>query len=296
MQFREEKRQPYGSFQHLFEAMICQRQGPGRMAHPHYQQTYEILYGLEGCCNVLLGTQTHVLHEGDMALFDPMELHCVDATSSFCKYVVLKFAKELLCPGERSMDEARLFLAYENCPDVHRKIFPKEMLSGEIPTLILRMLKSFQEMPLGFELSIRGDIARLFVWILRNTPLPEGGAPSLNAEDTRRMHQALEYIRGNFPCNVSLSEVAEHCGMGYSGFSRLFARTMRISFPDYILRRRLEYADFLLATTEKSVTEIAMETGFSSISYFILRFRQQRGITPARFRRRFSAPIHSGID
>ena len=289
MQTIEEKRSPYGSFEHLFEAILCSRESEGAIAYPHHQEMYEILYSLDGVCRIYLGTKTHIMRRGDMALFDPMEPHRVDCISSRCEYIVLKFAGELLCPGDRSMNEAQLFMRYQNSPDTHRKIFPGEMLGEEIPPLIHRLFDEARHRGLGFELSIRGDMSRLFLWILRHTPLPDSPEDTLTADETLCMQNALEYIQEKLFFDLSLTDAAKNAGMSYTAFSRLFTRAMRAGFPDYVQRRRLEYADILLATTNKSITDIAMETGFSSISYFIYCFRRLRGVTPAKFRRSFES-------
>ncbi len=285
-----EKRPPQGSFGHLFEALVCSRESPGQMAAPHCQETYEILYGLDGSCLLHLGAQAHAMHAGDMALFDPMEPHMVDCVAPRCEYIVLKFGRELLCPADHSMDEARLFMRYENCPAAHRKVFPAAEMDPEAPRLIRRMLEESRKRPFGYELGIRADMARLFLWIMRHSPVPALSREEVGAEDDRVMRRALEYIGERFLFDISLAEVADYCGMGYTAFSRLFTRSMQVSFPDYVQRRRLEHADILLATTDKRVTEVAMEAGFSSVSYFIYCFRKLRGVTPARFRRDFASP------
>ena len=134
------------------------------------------------------------------------------------------------------------------------------------------------------------DMARLFLWIMRHSPVPALSREEVGAEDDRVRRRALEYIGERFLFDISLAEVADYCGMGYTAFSRLFTRSMQVSFPDYVQRRRLEHADILLATTDKRVTEVAMEAGFSSVSYFIYCFRKLRGVTPTRFRRDFASP------
>lgn len=88
-----------------------------------------------------------------------------------------------------------------------------------------------------------------------------------------------------------MEEVAAHCGMKYSSFSRFFQRYARKSFPEYLTEARLKRACILLATTDQTVTDIAMRVGFTSTSYFIQCFRRAHGQTPGAFRRSFqSAP------
>lgn len=88
-----------------------------------------------------------------------------------------------------------------------------------------------------------------------------------------------------------MEEVAAHCGMKYSAFSRFFAKYAQKSFPEYVTQVRLKEACILLATTGESITGISMAVGFSSTSYFIQCFRRMHGVAPGQFRRRFLAPL-----
>ena len=84
---------------------------------------------------------------------------------------------------------------------------------------------------------------------------------------------------------VTEKEVADLCGLSYHYFSHLFRRTAGRSFSDYLSSLRISEAEKMLLSTEKSITDIAVETGFSTTSYFISRFRMEKGVTPARYRK-----------
>lgn len=60
---------------------------------------------------------------------------------------------------------------------------------------------------------------------------------------------------------------------------------LRLVSPNELLRRlRLRRASSLLATTDKSVSEVAYEVGFSSPSYFAKRYREEFGVSPTEKR------------
>ena len=78
--------------------------------------------------------------------------------------------------------------------------------------------------------------------------------------------------------------------MGLSTFSRFFTSAAGMSLPAYVRDRRLSRAAALLADEERSITDVALETGFSTASYLILCFRRQYGMTPRAFRRLYAPP------
>jgi AraC-like DNA-binding protein len=66
--------------------------------------------------------------------------------------------------------------------------------------------------------------------------------------------------------------------------SRLFKEVTGKGFKDYVVEKRLEYGHALLMTTQKSIVEIAAESGFESSSYFSIVFKQKYGVPPTKYR------------
>ena len=58
-----------------------------------------------------------------------------------------------------------------------------------------------------------------------------------------------------------------------------------MSLIEYIVNLRLDYATALLTQTNKSILDIALETGYSSVSFFIKIFRKKYGVTPMRYKK-----------
>ena len=86
--------------------------------------------------------------------------------------------------------------------------------------------------------------------------------------------------------DLSLDRFAAKLGFSPRHASRLFRRELGYTFSDYTLKLRIERAKKLLASTSRPVTEIAMETGWGSVSHFNATFRRRVGFTPSEFRSR----------
>lgn len=84
---------------------------------------------------------------------------------------------------------------------------------------------------------------------------------------------------------MSLDMLAEHFSMSASQVSRLFRSATNEAFKDYIIRRRVSYAQHLILTENISVAELCSRTGYSNVSHFIKVFKAQTGVTPAAYRR-----------
>ena len=110
------------------------------------------------------------------------------------------------------------------------------------------------------------------------------GEKSAAADVPPPVRKCLNHISRNLHGRITLSELAEHCGLSRGHLSRLFRGSVGCSVSRYVIRRKLEAAKAMLAGAY-TVGEVAYLLGFSSESHFIKRFREEFGVTPARWRR-----------
>ncbi|MCE9554606.1 MAG: helix-turn-helix domain-containing protein [Planctomycetes bacterium] len=84
--------------------------------------------------------------------------------------------------------------------------------------------------------------------------------------------------------NLNLSSVARECGVSPSHLSRIFHHATGLTFREYMARFRIEHARNLLHGTNRRITEIALDSGFQSLSQFNRVFRQVYGKSPRQLR------------
>ena len=95
-----------------------------------------------------------------------------------------------------------------------------------------------------------------------------------------RIRAALEYIHANFTKDIDLDSLARETNLSYFHFSRLLREALGMPFKDYLNRLRVNEADRLLAESELSVTQAALDSGFQSISAFQRAYKKIRGGPP----------------
>jgi AraC-like DNA-binding protein len=99
-----------------------------------------------------------------------------------------------------------------------------------------------------------------------------------------KIRAVANYVRTHSQESFSIEKAAALAGYSTHYFSRKFGQTIGKSFSDFLLESRLIQAKRLLVSTELSIKQIALETGFSQSSYFSSCFRQLEGMTPLQFR------------
>lgn len=84
---------------------------------------------------------------------------------------------------------------------------------------------------------------------------------------------------------LSFNQVARAVGMSRASLGRVFPKLFGRTFAKYLAEVRVVKACALLSETDKSVAEIAVETGFGSVSNFNRRFLSLKGTSPLRYRK-----------
>jgi len=111
------------------------------------------------------------------------------------------------------------------------------------------------------------------------------GAPSgLNARQTHTVESAAHYFRNNLRDPLSVAQLAAYHSLCPGHFSSLFRRQHRITPRGFLRQARLQRAADLLAETELPLKGIAAECGFVDAAHLCKSFKQDRRLTPNRFR------------
>jgi AraC family transcriptional regulator len=102
----------------------------------------------------------------------------------------------------------------------------------------------------------------------------------------KTLRTILDCIHADLCGDLSLRRLAGLTGMSLDGFIRSFKSSTGVPPHQYVLRKRVESAQVLLADRRLSLTEIALRTGFSDQSHFSKIFRRMIGVAPRSYRQR----------
>jgi AraC-like DNA-binding protein len=99
-----------------------------------------------------------------------------------------------------------------------------------------------------------------------------------------RVMKLMDFIQANFRSEISLEQVASIADMQLHSFCRYFKNLTHRTFSVYLSEIRVDFACKLLRQSDMPVSQIALEAGFSNMSYFNRCFKKQHGVTPRDFR------------
>jgi AraC family transcriptional regulator len=143
------------------------------------------------------------------------------------------------------------------------------------------------------ELYAHGSIDSLYTESMVNTLLvhllkchssQSNSATSTNGLPAFTLDLVLEYIHEHLAENISLAELAAIAQMSPHHFGNQFKRSIGQSPYRYIMQQRLERAQELLKNTNRSIVDIATESGFANQSHLTTLFSKHLSITPKKYR------------
>lgn len=99
------------------------------------------------------------------------------------------------------------------------------------------------------------------------------------------IQKVLLRIEFNLSSDLSLSNIAKMFNVNASYLSSLFGQEVGVSLTDYVNKKRMEYAVFLLSSTSQPISMVAQSCGIHDDNYFTKLFKKYNGKTPTAFRK-----------
>src|SRR5690606_33128004 len=93
-----------------------------------------------------------------------------------------------------------------------------------------------------------------------------------------------QVMESSFMFNMSLEEYARLCARSLSSFKADFHEVYQTTPGKWLIARRLQYARFLIETTDQSVNDIAFNSGFKNTTHFVRIFKENYGMPPMKYR------------
>lgn len=160
------------------------------------------------------------------------------------------------------------------------RLSPKNLTS--IEPLIKQLEQEYEGRKPGYMPAITGLFTQLVTELCRAA----SAVPTTSRSPQHRLAQVVSNMETHSEEPHRLSTLARKAGLSENQFLRLFKKYYLTSPIDYLIRLRIRKACDLLKHTDKSITEIAFQSGFSDSNYFYRQFRRITGESAREYRRR----------
>jgi PAS domain S-box-containing protein len=95
---------------------------------------------------------------------------------------------------------------------------------------------------------------------------------------------AVDYMREHYQQPLRMDDLAQRANLSHAQFERRMKKIFHVSAGQYLIKARIDHSARLLATSERSIAEVAQNAGFPDQSALSRQFRQVTGFTPRQYR------------
>ncbi|MDF2540558.1 MAG: transcriptional regulator, AraC family [Herbinix sp.] len=251
---------------------------------PHFHEQVEILYVIEGEIEITINGETELLKERESVIIFPHKIHEF-LTPIHAKIHLMIFPTPLLGDFYSFFHEF-----HPNNPYIISKATAKlvtqniEALFQYINTLNVdqdpwRYDYTFQN---NKELWLAKGYMQLILWHMFDTMELIRNKNSIEDDSVLK---CIQYVTDHYQNPIQLADISNYVGISRVQVSRIFARKIGYSFPDYLNTLRLNHALRLLQTTDMSILDICNESGFEAISTFYYCFKKVYHKSPIEMKR-----------
>ena len=258
----------------------------------HWHNAVEIIMPIENTFTVQTGAKEFLLHERDIIIIPPGELHMLPPQEGRriifqCDNSVLNgvSALEAVMPVfqeplqiRQDSDGDLYLLAKKQILDIYSEYYANSEISDvRIYMNLINLLVAIREHQIEqTQQSLSGTNDKLYQY-------------------SEKFRLVLKYIDQNYMYDISLEKLAAIAGYSKYHFSRIFNQYNSMSYIQYINLRRTRAAEMLLLDPTIPITEVAMRAGFSSLSTFNRIFKEIKHCTPSSYQRFYCSTGHDPL-
>jgi len=252
----------------------------------HLHPDVELFYVLEGEVQVRIRDKSYFMGKEDILLVNSGILHSTASEDGSILCVVTydyqviadilkKAGVVFLCNSVSEQEKS-----YEELQEVFRELVYLEIL--------------YNRKSESYKYSL---LYRILDLLIENYMLENCGSKLYTGEygNDEKLQAVVHYVYKNFQDKVSLSVLAEQMYLSTSTLSRFFKKQTGIYFAEYVNQVRLKYAINELLYSEKNITKVAMDCGFSNVSTFNKIFRENFHMAPSEYRKEMREKVEEDL-
>ena len=242
-----------------------------------FHEEIEIKYVVSGKVTTMIDTETVSAEKGDIIFFNPYEVHSnvVLGEQEGTYHLIVIGLDFFASPGLSDVDLRNIFMQKKI---KFNNLIKNKRAASVVKAIVLEMTEEKKH----YKPAVKALLQELFILLQREEISETKG---ITADDEMvhmysSVEPAVQVIRDKYMNKISGDELAQLCGMSRYHFCRTFKKIMGMTAVQYQTQCRLKIAEILLKNGDKTISEIAHETGFEDEAYFSRCYKKNKGMSP----------------
>ncbi|MBS5061671.1 AraC family transcriptional regulator [Roseburia hominis] len=282
MYFELKENKPHGTKDDPFSTYHIENAGRSFQIPVHWHDEFEIIYVRSGFLTVSISGESYIGKTGEAFVVSPGNLHLMGSQTGTVDYYTFLFPLKYISFRTDDMLDEKLLEPLNSghlmiCPRV--KDTAKELCEQLIE--IYEAKKDESESKITTQVRTKIILLQFILEMWKKGFVIENDTSGRNTVEK----EMVSYIQQNFTGKISLREFGEQFHLSEKYISRYFKEHFHITLSQYVTYLRLEHAKQLLQDTDIPVTDVAMQSGYQNVSYFIRSFQKAYAVSPLKYRK-----------
>lgn len=261
-------------------ADCAMREAGCRMSAHHFHSYYELFFVEQGSVHFLIGGGSYELNQADILLIPPRTFHCTQYPDKRCVRSVIYFRSlDINRRALSQLPDTDSFLSRPQLLHIAREVQPQFF------EIISRLTREGRQPDQQSEALMYFYLQELFLLLSRYGQARQE-LPLIRTISNEQVLSAARYIQLNYMHPISASDIAAASGFSPNHLNKKFRESAGISTYEYLIQVRLQHAALALASTDDSITQIALRCGYSDSNYFKDVFKKRFGSSPRDYRKK----------
>jgi AraC family transcriptional regulator, melibiose operon regulatory protein len=263
---------PYG--------LTCVHWQPSSMLRPDHHSEIELNFLRSGSLTYLLGGQKCVAVAGRLSMFWAANPHQIIEFSDDADYIVATIPLQCFLGWKLPEHFVQALMRGQFLSE------PSDAMKDRDTQLLTQWAADLQDNPAEMERPVLLEMQARLTRFALNLPSQENRHSLTSVPETSltKIEQMACYIALHYTQKLKVEQIADHVKLNPNYAMNLFRKAFGTTLINYITLHRISHAQRLLTTTDKSITEIALQSGFLSISRFNDAFSRACGHSPREYR------------
>ena len=282
MYFELKENKPHGTKDDPFSTYHIENAGRSFQIPVHWHDEFEIIYVRSGFLTVSISGESYIGKTGDAFVVSPGNLHLMGSQTGTVDYYTFLFPLKYISFRTDDMLDEKLL---EPLNSGHLMICPR--VNDTAKELCEQLIEIYEAKNDESESKITTQVRTKIILLQFILEMWKKGFVIENDTSGRNTveKEMVSYIQQNFTGKISLREFGEQFHLSEKYISRYFKEHFHITLSQYVTYLRLEHAKQLLQDTDIPVTDVAMQSGYQNVSYFIRSFKKTYEVSPLQYRK-----------